>query len=73
MLTGMIAHSHGDETYAWNFNELWPNDPNFTIGSLLQLLQTLEKAQTCESKILFEHLPENAFFAHFLQGKSLIV
>ncbi len=35
---GMIAHGHGDERYAQYFNEMWPNDPNFTIGSLLQLL-----------------------------------
>ncbi len=37
-LTSMITHGHGDERYAQYFNELWPNDPNFTIGSLLQLL-----------------------------------
>ncbi len=37
MLTGMIAHGHGDEIYAQYSNELWPNDANFTIGSLLQL------------------------------------
>jgi len=43
-LMGMIVHSHGGESYAQNYNEVWPNDPNFTIGSLLQLLQTLEAA-----------------------------
>ncbi len=32
-LTSMIAHGHGDERYAQYFNELWPNDPNFTISS----------------------------------------
>jgi hypothetical protein len=36
-LTSMIAHGHGDEKYAQYSNELWPNDPNFTIGYLLQL------------------------------------
>jgi hypothetical protein len=41
-LTGMIVHGHGDEKYAQYFNELWPKDPNFTIGSLLWLLRTLE-------------------------------
>jgi len=35
---GMIAHGHKNERYAQYSNELWPNDPNFTIGSLLQLL-----------------------------------
>jgi hypothetical protein len=70
MLMGMVAHGHGDEKYAQYSNELWPNDPNFTIGSLLRLLRTLEKALACEFKMLFEHLPENALFASFLQGKS---
>ncbi len=51
-------------------NELWPNDPNFTIGSLLWLFRTLEKTPACESKMLFKHPPQNAFFACLLQGKS---
>ncbi len=35
MLMGMIVHGHGDERYAQYSNELWLNDLNFTIGSLL--------------------------------------
>jgi hypothetical protein len=70
MLMGMIAHGHVNERYAQYSNELWPNDLNFIIGSLLRLLQTLEKAPTCESKMLFEHPPQNALFTHLLQGKS---
>jgi hypothetical protein len=66
-LTGMIAHGHGNEKYS---NELCFNDPNFIIGSLLQILQTLEKAPTCESKMLFEHPPQNTLFANLFQGKS---
>jgi hypothetical protein len=57
--TNMIVHGHGDERYAQYYNELWPNNPNFTIGSLLWLLQTLEAAQVLESKVLFEHPPYN--------------
>ncbi len=38
MLTGMIAHGHVDERCAQYSSEVWPNDPNFTIGSLLWLL-----------------------------------
>ncbi len=37
-LIGMIAHGHCYEGYAQYSNELWLNDPNFTIGSLLWLL-----------------------------------
>jgi hypothetical protein len=43
-LTSMIMHGHQDEKYAQYSNELWPNNPNFTIGSLLCHLQTLEGA-----------------------------
>jgi hypothetical protein len=68
-LMGMIAHGHCDERYAQYSNELWPNDPNFTIGSLLPFFQTLEKVLTCEPKMLFEHVPQNTFFACLLQSK----
>jgi hypothetical protein len=37
-LTSLIAHGHGDETFVQYSNEFSPNDLNFTIGSLLQLL-----------------------------------
>jgi len=50
--------------------ELWPNDPNFTNGSLLQFFWTLKTTPIFESKILFEHPPNNTFFTHLLQGKS---
>ncbi len=36
-LIGMIVHGHEDETYVQYSNELWPNNLNFTIGSLLCL------------------------------------
>ncbi len=69
-LIGMIAHGHCYEGYAQYSNELWLNDPNFTIGSLLWLLWTLEKTPTCESKMLFEHAPQKVLFICLLQGKS---
>jgi len=59
-LTGMIAHGHKGERYAQYFNELWPNNPNFTIGSLLWLLQTLEVAPISKLKVLFEHPLQNS-------------
>ncbi len=51
---GMITHGHGDEGYVQYSNELWSNDPNFTIGSLLHFFLTLEKAQVSDQKILFK-------------------
>ncbi len=50
-------------------NELWPNDLNLTIGSLLHLFQTLGVAWVLELKVLFEHPQHNSFFACLLQGK----
>jgi hypothetical protein len=52
-LTCMITRGHGDEKYAQYSNELWPNDPNFTIRCLLWLLQILEVALVSGSKLLF--------------------
>jgi hypothetical protein len=56
-LMGMIMHGHIYERYAQYSNELWPNDPNFTIGSLLRLLQMLEMVLASELKLLLEHPP----------------
>ncbi len=39
-LTTMIAYEHGDEIFVQYSNELWPNDPNFMIGSLLHLFHS---------------------------------
>jgi hypothetical protein len=42
-LIGMIVHGHGDKTFVQYSNELWFNDLNFMIGSLLCLFCSLEK------------------------------
>jgi hypothetical protein len=68
--TIMIMDGHIDERYAQHSNELWSNDPNFTIGSLLWLLQMLEVVLISKSKLLFKHSPQNSFSARLLQGKS---
>jgi hypothetical protein len=61
-LTRMIIHGHGDKTFVQCFNELWPNDLNFTIRSLLCLYSSLKKELIKESQVLFEFEPQNAFF-----------
>jgi hypothetical protein len=65
-LTSLIAHGHGDETFVQYSNEFWPNDLNSTIGSLLQLLWTLEKEPINEFRILFEHEPQSDFFQRLM-------
>jgi hypothetical protein len=57
-----MIHGHGDEAFAQYFNELWLNDPNFTIGSLLCLFHNFEMELVKESQVLFEFEPQNAFF-----------
>jgi len=61
-LTRMIAYGHGDEAFAQYSNELWPNDPNFTIGFIMRLLRTLETKPICESQRLFDHELQHEFF-----------
>jgi hypothetical protein len=69
-LIKMIAHGHGDKTLVQYSNELYPKDPNFTIGSLLCLFYSLEKELVKESQVFFEFEPQNAFFQQILQGSS---
>jgi hypothetical protein len=61
-LTRMIVHGQGDEAFVQYSNELFPNDPNFTIGSFLCLFCRLEKEQVRESWVLIEFEPQNTFF-----------
>jgi hypothetical protein len=51
ILTGMLVHGHGNEVFVQHSNKFWPNDSNFTIGSLLQLFQALEKEPISESRL----------------------
>jgi hypothetical protein len=39
----MIIHGPGDEAFVQYFNELWPKDFNFMIGSFLRLFCSLGK------------------------------
>jgi hypothetical protein len=50
-LTGMLVHGHGNEVFVQHSNKFWPNDSNFTIGSLLQLFRALEKEPMNESTL----------------------
>jgi len=71
-LMGMIAHGHGDERYAQYSNELWPNNPNSTVGYLLWCFRILEKVLVCESNILFEHPPQNTSLHVFCKANLTI-
>jgi hypothetical protein len=72
-IVSIISHGHGDKKDVQYSNELWPNNPNFTVGYLLQFFYTLEVAPISKSKLLFENLPHNSFFACLLQRKSCFI
>jgi hypothetical protein len=65
-LIGMIAHGHGDKAFIQYFNELWPNDPNFSIKSLLCMFCSLEKEPIRESWVLFKFELQNTFFQQIM-------
>jgi hypothetical protein len=69
-LIGMIVHGRGDKAFAQYFNEIWPNDPNFMIRSLLRLFPNLEKEPVRELRVLFEFKPQNTFFQQILMQRN---
>jgi hypothetical protein len=72
-LINMIAHGHGNERYAQYDYDLWPNDPNSIVGSLLHLFQTWKKLQFVNQKSCLSTFCKNTFRAHLLQGKPCCI
>jgi hypothetical protein len=66
----MITHGHGDEAFVQYSNELWPNEPNFTIGFILRLLWTLKKEHVRELQRLFDNELQNGFFEQLMWRSS---
>ena len=52
-ITGMIAHGHGDVRYAHYGLDIYPMNPNHTIGSIAKLLRDLEGMRRNVSRCLF--------------------
>ena len=52
-ITGMIAHGHGDVRYAHYGLDIYPMNPNHTIGSIAKLLRDLEGVPRSASRSLF--------------------
>ena len=53
VVTGMIAHGHGDVRYAHYGLNIFPTDSNHTIGSIAKLLRDLEEESKNSSHKLF--------------------
>jgi hypothetical protein len=55
VVTGMIAHGHGDVRYAYYGLDIYPSDSNHTVGSIAKLLRDLDLLQCIQlSKCLLE-------------------
>ena len=52
-ITGMIAHGHGDVRYAHYRLDIYPMNPNHTIGLIAKLLRDLEEVRRNASRCLF--------------------
>ena len=52
-IAGMIAHGHGDVRYAHYGLDIYPMNPNHTIGSIAKLLRDLEGMRRNASRCLF--------------------
>ena len=52
-ITGMIAHGHGDVRYAHYELDIYPMNPNHTIGSIAKLFRDLEGVRRNASRCLF--------------------
>jgi len=55
-LINMITHGHSNEIYAQYVNELWPNDPNSTLGSLLQKKLQFVNSKSCLSTLYKKYI-----------------
>jgi hypothetical protein len=53
VVTGMIAHGHGDVRYAHYGLDIYPSDSNHTVGFIAKLLRDLESPPLYSSRRLF--------------------
>lgn len=68
---GMYAHGHGDTRYAHYTVDVYPNDSNFTIGSLAKLLRDLEEPPKRYTRDLFKENGSNPLYEAILRGKEV--
>ena len=73
VVTGMIAHGHGDVKFVHFSLDLYPGDSNHTIGSVAKLLRDLEKPPASSSGVLFENSGSTPLFDAILKEKEICV
>jgi len=70
-VVGMYAHGHGDTRYAHYTVDVFPNDSNFTIGSIAKLLCDLEEMPATSSRVLFKQSESTPLYKAVLRGKEM--
>jgi F0F1-type ATP synthase membrane subunit a len=71
VVTGMIAHGHGDGKYAHFLLDFNSCDSNYTMGLIAKLLRDLEKPLTSSLRILFENSEATPLFIVVLRRKEV--
>ena len=69
-ITGMIAHGHGDVRYAYYGLDIYPMNPNHTIGSIAKLLRDLEGVRRNASRCMFTEEGEQSTLTKALFERS---
>lgn len=69
-VTSMIAHGHGDESYALYSLDLQPRDCNHTVGSFARFPHNLETPLILTNQVLFD-VPDGLLFTReYCMGKE---
>jgi hypothetical protein len=71
VVTGMIAHGHGDVQYAHYSLDIYPSDSNHTIGSIAKLLRDLETPPLYSTQQMFAGGGSSPLFQALLTGADM--
>ena len=71
LVTGMLAHGHGDVCYAHYGLDIFAHDANYTVGSFAKLLRGLERPPKSTSHRLFDGSRSSPLFQAVLSGVEM--
>ena len=67
-MIGMLAHGHGDVTYAHYGLDLYPHDANYIVGLFAKLLWDLELPPKSFTQALFQNAQSTPLYEALLHG-----
>jgi hypothetical protein len=71
LVTGMIAHGHGDIQYAHYGLDLYPADSNHTVGLAAKILRDLEDVPKFVLSQIFPNIHASPLFEALLEGGNV--